>query len=169
VFGRSKADGEARTLALLPSALVVRTAAFFGPWDDWNFVTRSLRSLAAGEVVEAADDLVVSPTYVPELVDAVLDLLIDGERGIWHLANAGATTWADLARAAARRARLDESLVRGRPAAELSFAAPRPRHAVLASERAWIMRPLEDALHRYAATRAWEADRQDTGTLVSPA
>ena len=29
----------------------------------------------------------VSPTYVPDLVHASLDLLIDGEHGLWHLAN----------------------------------------------------------------------------------
>ncbi|HEX2779800.1 MAG TPA: sugar nucleotide-binding protein, partial [Gemmatimonadaceae bacterium] len=145
VYGRSKAEGEARTLALLPSALVVRTAAFFGPWDEWNFVTRTLRSLAIGEPVDAAEDLIVSPTYVPDLVDAMLDLLIDGERGIWHLANEGATTWADLARRAARDAGLDASLVRGRAAAELDFAAPRPPNAAPMSERGSIMRPLEAA------------------------
>jgi hypothetical protein len=31
-------------------------------------------------------------------VNTSLDLLIDGERGVWHLANAGAVTWAELLR-----------------------------------------------------------------------
>ena len=145
-------------LAANPAALVVRTAAFFGPWDDWNFVTRPLRAIAGCSPVDAAEDLVVSPTYVPDLVDALLDLLIDGERGVWHLASEGSTSWAELARDAARRAGLDASLVRGRPAAELGLAAPRPRSVVLASERGSIMRPLDDALHRYVAARAWAED-----------
>jgi dTDP-4-dehydrorhamnose reductase len=82
VYGRSKAECEARVLAAHSGALVVRTAAFFGPWDEWNFITRTLASLALGVPVDAADDLVVSPTYVPHLVHATLDLLIDGERGL---------------------------------------------------------------------------------------
>jgi dTDP-4-dehydrorhamnose reductase len=153
VYGRSKAECEARVLAAHPASLVVRTAAFFGPWDDWNFVTRALGALALGVPVDAAEDLVVSPTYVPDLVHATLDLLIDGERGIWHVANAGAVSWAELARAAARAAALDESLVRGRPHAELGLAARRPRNAALASERGWIMPPLETALAAYLRDR----------------
>jgi len=151
VYGRSKAKAEARTLALLHSALVIRTAAFFGARDDANFVARTLRALAAGDEVDAADDLVVSPTHVPDLVNAALDLLIDGEHGIWHLANAGATTWAALARDVARIGGFDESLVRARPAAELGFAARRPRNSALASERASLMPPLGGAVERCVA------------------
>jgi len=81
-YGRSKARAEARVRLLLPSALVVRTAAFFGTRDDSNFVVRTLRALAAGEPVDAADDVLVSPTFVPDLVNAALDLLIDDEHGI---------------------------------------------------------------------------------------
>ncbi|MFL5560039.1 MAG: family 1 glycosylhydrolase [Gemmatimonadaceae bacterium] len=150
-YGRSKAKAEVRTLALLHSALVVRTAAFFGARDDWNFVARTVRALASGEPVEAADDLVVSPTHVPDLINASLDLLIDGEHGIWHLANAGSTTWAALARDVARLAGFDESLVRGRPASELGFVAPRPRNSALASERGALMPPLAVSLERCVA------------------
>jgi dTDP-4-dehydrorhamnose reductase len=135
---------------------MIRTAAFFGPWDDWNFVTLALRSLAEGLPVSAADDLVVSPTYVPDLVHATLDLLVDGERGIWHLANAGAVSWADLATMAARAAGLDASLVDPRPHSELGFIAPRPANVALASERGSLLPSLENALARYVAERSWE-------------
>jgi dTDP-4-dehydrorhamnose reductase len=154
-YGRSKAECEARVLAANPAALVVRTAAFFGPWDEWNFLTRTLASLALGVPVDAADDLVVSPTYVPDLVHATLDLLIDGERGVWHLANAGESSWAELARAAARGADLDETLVRGRPHTELALGARRPRAVPLASERGQVMPPLESALSAYLSERSW--------------
>jgi dTDP-4-dehydrorhamnose reductase len=155
-YGASKAEAELRALALHPAALMIRTAAFFGPWDDWNFVTLALRSLAEGLPVSAADDLVVSPTYVPDLVHATLDLLVDGERGIWHLANAGAVSWADLATMAARAAGLDASLVDPRPHSELGFIAPRPANVALASERGSLLPSLENALARYVAERSWE-------------
>lgn len=156
VYGAGKAEMERRVLAEHPGALVVRTAAFFGPWDEWNFVTLALRSLAAGLPFEAAGDLVVSPTYVPDLVHALLDLVIDGERGIWHVVNRGAVTWAELARRAACMAGVDGSLVHECPHTELGLVAARPPYAALDSTRGALMPPLDDALARYVRTRAWE-------------
>jgi dTDP-4-dehydrorhamnose reductase len=151
VYGRSKAEAEARVLALHPPALVVRASAFFGPWDEYNFVTLALRSLAGGRAFAATSDATVSPTYVPDLVNSSLDLLIDGERGVWHLANRGALSWAELARLAARLAGFDESLVEARPSSSFGFAARRPAFSALASERGALLPPLEDALSRYVA------------------
>src|SRR3954463_6234441 len=149
VYGKSKAAAESAVLAAAPGALVVRTSAFFGPWDEHNFVTQTVRALQAGKVWLAADDVVVSPTYVPDLVDASLDLLIDGEHGIWHLANTGEVTWAELARRAAGWFGLDVSLVRPCSQEALGLPAPRPRYSVLGSRRASIMPDLDHALGRY--------------------
>jgi dTDP-4-dehydrorhamnose reductase len=154
VYGRSKALMEERVLGVLPSALVVRTAACFGPWDEHNFVTRTLRALAAGAPVEAAGDAVVSPTYVVDLVHATLDLLVDGASGIWHLTNDGAHTWADLARRAAGVAGLPAELVQARPQRELAAEAPRPRYSALGSERGRLLPSLDEALARYLRHRA---------------
>lgn len=153
VYGRSKAESERRVLDELPSALVVRTSAFFGPWDEHNFITVALRTLSEGRKFVAADDALISPTYVPDLVGASLDLLLDGEEGIRHLSNEGAITWAELARLAARRAGLDPQLVEARPTVFLQLAAPRPLYSVLASERGQLMPTLEDALGRYLNER----------------
>jgi dTDP-4-dehydrorhamnose reductase len=149
VYGESKAAAERAVLTADPSALVVRTSAFFGPWDEHNFVTRSLRALASGREWTAADDAFVSPTYVPDLVDASLDLLIDGESGIWHLTNNGAVTWAELARRAAARMALDPSRVLGCPQDGLALVARRPGYSVLQSRRAFLMPSLDHALDRY--------------------
>ena len=55
VYGRSKAEAERLVLEALPSALVVRTSAFFGPWDQYNFLHAVLSSLERGvEFVAAA-------------------------------------------------------------------------------------------------------------------
>jgi dTDP-4-dehydrorhamnose reductase len=148
VYGNTKAEAE-QALARYDESLVVRTSAFFGPWDEHNFITLALRTIARGEPFLAADDVVVSPTYVPDLATTTLDLLIDGETGVWHLANAGAVTWAELAREAARRARLDSGLVRGVPAEQLGWRARRPRYSVLGSIRGTLMPSLTDALTAY--------------------
>ena len=153
VYGRSKAEAERLVLEAMPSALVVRTSAFFGPWDEYNFVTVLLRALSRGEAFLTADDSVVSPTYVPDLVRTCLDLLVDGEGGVWHLANAGSVTWAEFARRAARLGGLDAGLVVGRPTRELGLAAPRPSYSALGSERGALLRPLDDALECYVRER----------------
>jgi dTDP-4-dehydrorhamnose reductase len=152
VYGRSKAVAEQVVLAALPAALVVRTSAFFSPSDHHNFVTKALASLEAGRPFAATDD-VVSPTYVPDLVDQSLDLLIDGERGIWHLANAGAITWAELARRAARLAGLDPTRVWSAAPGVPGIDAQRPAYSALASERGWLLPSLDDALLRYMEDR----------------
>jgi dTDP-4-dehydrorhamnose reductase len=151
VYGESKAEAERLVTQAHEGALVVRTSAFFGPWDEHNFVTRALRALAAGRNFPAAGDVTVSPTYVPDLVDASLDLLIDGERGIWHLANEGGVTWAELARLAARHAGLDASPVEPRPNDSFKLAARRPARVVLASERGTLLPTLDSAISRYVA------------------
>ena len=44
-------------------------------------------------------DQVGCPTYTFDLAAATLDLLDRGASGIWHVSNAGQTTWFDFARA----------------------------------------------------------------------
>ncbi|RDI61922.1 family 1 glycosylhydrolase [Microvirga subterranea] len=110
VYGASKVEAERRVLSAHDGALVVRTSAFFGPWDRYNFVWNVLNTLSRGDIVDARADL-VSPTYVPDLVHEVLNLLIDGATGLWHLANTGAVSWYDFARMAAERAGYDPDLV----------------------------------------------------------
>ncbi|HVF56463.1 MAG TPA: family 1 glycosylhydrolase [Pyrinomonadaceae bacterium] len=154
VYGRTKAEAETLVLEKLPDALVIRTSAFFGPWDEYNFITAAIRALSEGREFVAADDQIVSPTYVPDLVNTSLDLLIDGERGLWHLATPGAITWAELARRAAELAGLDARGVVARPTRALGLTAARPAYSVLSSERGVLLPPFEDALARYAQERA---------------
>ena len=86
---------------------------------------------------------------MPDLVQAALDLLIDGEHGIWHLANQGAVTWADFARAIAVAASLDPGLVDDGRAVDVFGAATRPRYSPLVSGRATLLQPLETSLAAY--------------------
>ncbi|MBV9791580.1 MAG: sugar nucleotide-binding protein [Chloroflexi bacterium] len=149
VYGWSKVEAELRVLQALPQALIVRASAFFSPWDAHNFVTVALTQLAAGAPFVAADDTIVSPTYVPDLTHSCLDLLIDDEHGIWHLANRGALSWASLARRVAELARLDADQVVGRPTPSLGLIAARPAYSVLGSERGMLLPQLDHALEHY--------------------
>lgn len=148
VYGEAKAKAEAEVLARHDNCLVIRTSAFFGPWDEHNFLIVSLRRLAQGLNVPAASNK-VSPTYIPDLVHAALDLLIDGERGIWHLTNRGETSWAEFARMAAKRGGISDHGIIEVSTDELRFAARRPAYSALASERAMLLPRLDCAIHRF--------------------
>jgi dTDP-4-dehydrorhamnose reductase len=148
-YGRAKLEAERQVLACWPQSLVIRTAAFFGPWDVHNFLAQGLSCLQRGEPWMAASDQIVSPTYVPDLVHTALDLLLDGEQGLWHLANDGAVSWAEFALRAAEAAGLPTRQVRAQPASAFNLRAPRPAFSALGSARAQLMPTLDAAIERY--------------------
>ncbi len=146
-YGASKAEAERRVAEAWPQALVIRTSAFFGPWDRYNFLYAVLRALGAGERFEASDEVRVSPTYVPDLAHGALDLLIDGATGVWHVANQGQLSWHEFAQRAARAAGIGSGkLVRSRRGAGVVTA--------LTSERGLILPAVEGAIDRYVRERA---------------
>jgi dTDP-4-dehydrorhamnose reductase len=78
---------------------------------------------------------------VPDLAHVVLDLVIDGAAGVWHLANPGAISWRMLADRAAREAGFNPDLV---VAADQDAVLD----TSLSSERGLLLPPLESALER---------------------
>ena len=149
VYGRSKLEAEQRVLDADPQALVIRTSSFFGPWDQHNFVTQALNALDVGLPFQAARDVTVSPTYVPDLVNVSLDLLIDRERGIWHLTNGEAVSWFELARRACAAAGVSSERLQEVSVEECGYAARRPGYSAMSSERGLLLPSLDDALKRY--------------------
>lgn len=149
IYGLSKAKAEEVVLRTNPDALVIRTSAFFGPWDEYNFAHYVRKSLLNEEGINVAKDAVISPTYVPDLVHATLDLLVDGEKGIWHLANNGELTWADFANEVADRFGLNRTYINPITSDEFQFPAKRPLYSVLSSTRGILLPSLDDALRRY--------------------
>ena len=149
IYGRAKADAERAVLALYPDALIVRTSALFGPWDKENVVHLAVAAFASGDRWRAPSDRRVSPTYVPDLVHASLDLLIDGASGLWHLANQGDVSGSELARRVAAWSGYSDELVDECPTATLRLRAARPLYSVLATERGQILPALDDALRRF--------------------
>ncbi|WP_194721029.1 family 1 glycosylhydrolase [Noviherbaspirillum malthae] len=156
VYGSSKAEAEKRVLEAFPDALVVRTSAFFGPWDRYNFVYAVLRDLSAGRTVHASDALHVSPTYVPDLANATIDLLIDRAGGIWHLANQGMVSWYEFAERVARQAGIDASSLVKIDDSGRGITA-------LTSERGLILPSFTSAIERYMHenTMAWNDGPED--------
>jgi dTDP-4-dehydrorhamnose reductase len=152
VYGQSKALAEEAILTTNKDALVVRTSSFFGPWDAHNFVTTTLTRLRDDKPVKAAADVFVTPTYVPDLVHTCLDLLLDGDSGIFHITNGETVSWAELAIKAAVMAGYDRSLISEVSQQFLYWKAKRPRYSALVSEKGITLPTLDDALECYFET-----------------
>jgi len=147
IYGASKAEAERRVAEAYPQALVIRTSAFFGPWDRYNFVHGVLRRLVAGHRVEVNDGIIVSPTYVPDLTYGALDLLIDGATGVWHLANQGVLSWYELAERAAHEAGVATTSLTRVSGGDSCVTA-------LSSERGLLLPALDSAIHRFVRESA---------------
>ena len=157
IYGLSKAQAEALSTGRHPATLLIRTAAFFSPHDTHNFARAVEQVLRDGGRFAASADHVVTPTYVPDLVRATLDLVIDGEGGIWHLTNEEALSWHAFAVRIAEAMGLDPRRIDAATPEQLGWRATRPRQAALTSTRGRLLPPLADALARHAAVRRAEA------------
>lgn len=149
VYGQSKAQAEIFIQKEYPSSLIIRTSAFFGPWDEYNFVHYVRKALSNYETITVAKDLFISPTYVPHLVNTSLDILIDGETGTWHLANKGSLSWAEFAFLVADKFDLNKSLINAVNAVGINYPAKRPFNSVLGSERGHLLPSFEAAMNEY--------------------
>ena len=153
IYGRSKAAAESVVLKTNPDSIIIRTSSFFGPWDKYNFVSNVINTLSENNNFVAAEDIFISPAYVPDLVNASLDLLIDNEKGIWHLTNKGEISWSDFAKKVSDKAGLNIDLVDPQPLHLLNWRAQRPKYSVLTSEKGIILPSLDNALNRYLRER----------------
>lgn len=149
VYGRSKVEGERKIFHGSSDALIIRTSAFFGPWDKHNFVYHTLNSLKRNEPLTVAGDIQISPTYTPDLVNASLDLLIDQESGIWHLSNQGTVSWAGFAEEIAAMGGFSEKLLVTKKSFDMEWVAERPLNSVLNSKKGGVLPSLTNALERY--------------------
>lgn len=133
VYGASKLAGERAVHAALPSAQVVRTAwVYTGSGAD--FVGTMRRLAAERDTVDVVADQTGSPTYVADLVDAVLTLADDpAPQPVWHVANSGPASRYELARAVFAGIGADPQRVRPVSTAEHPRPAPRPVYSALST------------------------------------
>lgn len=153
-YGEAQALGERGALDALPGALVVRTGSLFGPLEARSFAALALSIVQRGELFRAADDLFVSPTYLPHLAHACLDLAIDQAEGVWHVANDGVLSFASWARMMCDALGLPSRAVHACPARTLGLRANLPRQGGLHSRRRAALPSLPEAIEHYARHRA---------------
>jgi dTDP-4-dehydrorhamnose reductase len=150
VYGRSKLGGEREIARHAGSWAIARTSWVFGRRGR-NFVDSIVGRAREGAPLRVVDDQRGCPTYAPDLAGALVRLAVERRPGMYHVTNAGACTWHDLAAAAVELAGLDPSVVGVTTTAELGRPAPRPANSVL-SGSAWAaaglapLRPWREAL-----------------------
>lgn len=136
VYGRTKLAGELTVRAAMPDAHIVRTAWVYEGADGKDFAA-VMRRLAAGDgPVEVVADQVGSPTYVGDLVGALLEIA-DGATGapLLHAANAGEASRFDQAQAVFEAVGADPERVRPVGSDRHPRPAPRPPFSALSSRR----------------------------------
>jgi dTDP-4-dehydrorhamnose reductase len=136
VYGRTKLAGELAALAVMPDAHIVRTAWIYQGGDGSDFVA-TMRRLAAGVgPVDVVADQVGSPTYVGDLVGALLQVA-DGaiREPVLHAANEGEASRFEQAQAVFESVGADPQRVRPVGTDRHPRPAPRPPYSALSGRR----------------------------------
>ncbi len=153
--GRAFVAMERAMMDRLPGALVVR----LGPTvsGDWHGAGPAAGPLLGVRGTIARHEPIPCPAYLPDAVDAALDLMIDRERGLWHLINGeeATTTLEELARRIAMATGEEPEGLLAHLSRGLPSDGGQSARITMGSERGWILGPLEEGLRRWS----WDCHR----------
>jgi dTDP-4-dehydrorhamnose reductase len=161
-YGRSKLAGEEAVRELLDRYYIVRISWLFGRHGK-NFVSTILNRARESGEVRVVNDQTGSPTYAPDLSQALAKLAESGRYGTYHITNSGTCTWHAFASEAVRLSGVKAKVI---PISSKEFPTPtrRPVYSVLGNYN-WIRdfgRPLRswpEALADYIKSTDFGAGR----------
>lgn len=152
VYGSTKLAGESGVLSVMPDAHVVRTAWIYEGGEGSDFAATMRRAAAGSGTVEVVADQVGSPTYVGDLVGALLQIA-DGSirEPVLHAANVGAVSRFEQAQAIFEEVGADPNRVRPVGSDRHPRPAPRPMYSALSGVKSAAagltpLRPWREAL-----------------------
>lgn len=108
MYGISKFAGELAVRNVDPQALIIRTAAVYGGLTGsrekkGNFVLYVLKEIETKSELEVSSEQITSPTFAGHLAKSTYQLLHNkAPGGLYHLANSGYCSWAELAQEVVR-------------------------------------------------------------------
>ncbi len=156
-YGSSKLSGEKRIAEHLEQFLIVRTSWLYGVHGR-NFVEAILKQAEVKDRLQVVHDQVGSPTYVPDLSQALLNLLAADSIGIVHVSNSGSCSWFEFSKKILELSGEKDIAVDPIPFLKVNWSAPRPVNSVLSCERYFRitgehMRSWEEGLKGYLRER----------------
>jgi dTDP-4-dehydrorhamnose reductase len=156
VYGESKLAGEMNA-AFCPEHLIIRTQWLYGLHGK-NFVETMLRLGSEKDELAVVDDQIGSPTWTVDLSRAIVALIDNGCRGVYHAANSEFCSWNGFAKAIFEEAGLNVS-VRPMTTTELNRPARRPLYSTLdcsklIGDTGFHPQVWRDALREYLKLRA---------------
>lgn len=144
VYGKSKLDGEMAIKEILDRYFIVRTAWLYGI-NGKNFPKTMLELSQNHKEITVVYDEVGTPTYTPDLAQAISMLIETDNYGIYHITNSGSCSWCEFARYIFEVAGKDVNVIPV-TASEFARPAPRPSYSVL-NNKHWKdigFKPLRD-------------------------
>lgn len=135
VYGKSKLEGEQAIQEILDKFFIVRTAWLYGV-NGGNFPKTMLELAKTHDELTVVYDEVGTPTYTPDLAEAIGKLIETDYYGIYHITNSGSCSWCEFAKYIFEIAGVDVK-VTPVTASEFARPAPRPSYSVLNNKK-WV-------------------------------
>lgn len=154
-YARSKQAGEWYVQSLLDRYYIVRIAWLYGGGPS-SFVTKTLEWARKSNDLRVVTDEVATPTYLPDLVQAIAALVRQPVYGVYHLTNAGACSRYEWARRILALAGRGDVAVSPAVMADFPAAVPKPAYSVLrnfcGADLGITPRPWEEGLEEHFRT-----------------
>ena len=136
VYGKTKLDGEERTLAANQQTMIIRTSWLYSPFGN-NFVKTMLRLGRERGLLNVVFDQVGTPTYAADLASVILFIIAGSEArpedfvpGVYHYSNEGVASWYDFAKEIFELSAMNVRVIPVR-SDQFPTAAKRPAFSVL--------------------------------------
>jgi dTDP-4-dehydrorhamnose reductase len=136
VYGKAKLAAEQAIQAELDDFLVIRINGVYG-WERLgkNFIMGLTQKLSNGQTMKVPIDQFGNPTYANNMVDVVLELVKENQKGIFHVAGCQHLNRHAFAVIAANIFQLESKFLLPVQTSELQQRAPRPLRAGLLSDK----------------------------------
>ena len=160
LYGESKHLGEQGAQRENPRTYIIRTSRVYGPNAaspnaKRSFIELILDDATKMQTVPVNPTEVSSPTYSDDLVRHIERHLFSFPApGIYHMANTGSGSWMEWAQEIVKNLNLPVTIV-PRDLPTLIRAAKRPQYSILLSKKLPPMRPWQEALQEFLATKPW--------------
>lgn len=132
IYGMTKHEAELLADSYHPKVFIVRTSDLFGSGSEfWEWAVARLN---AGDPVRLVDDVLMNPTYVKLVAEAILDIIDSDDPGIYHRSGPDCLSRAEFGRMVAEAIGADPGLVQPYGWHEF-FTAPRPENTCLVTQQ----------------------------------